>query len=94
MSARCELEVAPPLRHKAAAMSPRRRRRCRCRQRLRPPRARASRPEPATYFGLRGAGDIRTTYAVSAVALLALYPACRWYRTLKAAHPRSMLKYF
>jgi hypothetical protein len=22
-----------------------------------------------------------------------LYPACRWYRTVKAAHPRSVLKY-
>jgi uncharacterized membrane protein len=48
---------------------------------------------PATYFGLRGAGDLTTTYAVSAVLLLALYPACRWYRTVKAAHPESFLKY-
>ena len=23
-----------------------------------------------------------------------LYPACRWFRTLKAAHPDSVLKYF
>ena len=22
-----------------------------------------------------------------------LYPACRWYRTLKAAHPTSFLRY-
>jgi uncharacterized membrane protein len=48
---------------------------------------------PATYFGLRGAGDLGTTYAVAAVLLLALYPACRWYRTVKAAHPESFLKY-
>lgn len=48
---------------------------------------------PATYFGLRGAGDLTTTYAVSAVAIAALYPACRWYRTFKAAHPASILKY-
>jgi hypothetical protein len=48
---------------------------------------------PATYFGLRGAGDLSTTYAVAAVLLLALYPACRWYRTVKAAHPESFLKY-
>jgi uncharacterized membrane protein len=49
---------------------------------------------PATYFGLRGAGDLATTYIVSAIALVALYPACRWYRTTKAAHPTSVLKYF
>jgi uncharacterized membrane protein len=48
---------------------------------------------PATYFGLRGVGDIGTTYAVAAVLLVALYPACRWYRTVKAAHPESVLKY-
>ena len=48
---------------------------------------------PATYFGLRGAGTIETTYIVAGVALVALYPACRWYRTFKAAHPNSVLKY-
>jgi uncharacterized membrane protein len=48
---------------------------------------------PATYFGLRGAGDLSTTYAVSIVAIVALYPACRWYRRFKAAHPASVLKY-
>ena len=48
---------------------------------------------PATYFGLRGVGDIGTTYVVAAVLLVALYPACRWYRTVKAAHPESFLKY-
>jgi uncharacterized membrane protein len=49
---------------------------------------------PATYFGLRGVGDLGTTYAVSAVAIAALYPACLWYRDVKAAHPSSFLKYF
>jgi uncharacterized membrane protein len=49
---------------------------------------------PATYFGLRDAGDLGTTYAVAAALLLLLYPACRWYRTVKAAHPESVLKYF
>ena len=49
---------------------------------------------PATYFGLRGAGDLATTYIVAAIMLVALYPACRWYRTVKAAHPTSALKYF
>jgi uncharacterized membrane protein len=49
---------------------------------------------PATYFGLRGAGDLTTTYVVAAIMLAFLYPACRWYRSLKAAHPASLLKYF
>ena len=48
---------------------------------------------PATYFGFRGAGDLTTTYIVAAIALVALYPACRWYRAVKAAHPASILKY-
>jgi uncharacterized membrane protein len=48
---------------------------------------------PATYFGLRGAGDLTTTYIVAFGLLLLLYPACRWYRALKAAHPKSLLKY-
>jgi hypothetical protein len=29
----------------------------------------------------------------TAVMLVLLYPACRWYRTVKAEHPRSFLKY-
>jgi uncharacterized membrane protein len=49
---------------------------------------------PATYLGLREVGDLETTYIVSAVMLVLLYPACRWYRTFKAAHPDSFLKYF
>jgi uncharacterized membrane protein len=49
---------------------------------------------PATWLGLRGAGDITTTYVVSAVLLIALYPACLWYRRVKAEHPDSWLKYF
>jgi len=49
---------------------------------------------PATYFGLRGAGDLSTTYIAAAVLLVSIYPACRWYRTVKAAHPASLLKYF
>jgi hypothetical protein len=48
---------------------------------------------PATYFGLRGAGDLATTYIVAAVMLVLLYPACRWFRAQKAAHPDSFLKY-
>jgi uncharacterized membrane protein len=48
---------------------------------------------PATYFGLRGAGDLTTTYVVAAVMLVLLYPVCRWYRSFKAAHPQSFLRY-
>jgi uncharacterized membrane protein YeiB len=48
---------------------------------------------PATYFGLRGVGDLTTTYVVAAVMVLWLYPACLWYRSFKAAHPTSFLRY-
>jgi uncharacterized membrane protein len=48
---------------------------------------------PATYFGLRGFGNISTTYIVWAVLLLPLYLACRWYRNIKKANPESFLKY-
>ncbi len=48
---------------------------------------------PATYFGLRGIGGLGTTYLTAVVMLIALYPACRWYRSAKAAHPDSFLKY-
>jgi uncharacterized membrane protein len=48
---------------------------------------------PATYFGLRGVGDLGTTYVVAFAMLLLLYPACLWYRSFKAAHPSSFLKY-
>ena len=49
---------------------------------------------PATWFGLRGVGDLTTTYVVAAVLLAALYPACLWYRSVKASHPDSWLQYF
>jgi uncharacterized membrane protein len=49
---------------------------------------------PATYFGLRGAGNLATTYLVSFGLLVLLYPACLWFRTVKATHPNSLLKYF
>ena len=48
---------------------------------------------PATYFGLRGVGGLGMTWAVAAVMLVLMYPACRWYRSVKAAHPNSILKY-
>jgi len=48
---------------------------------------------PATYFGLRGVGGLSTTYIVAGILLVLLYPACLWYRSFKAAHPQSFLKY-
>jgi len=48
----------------------------------------------ATWFGLRGGWGLGESYAVSAVSLVLLYPACRWYRTFKQAHPDSFLRYF
>jgi uncharacterized membrane protein len=48
---------------------------------------------PATYFGLRGVGDLTTTYVVAVILLALLYPICLWYRSFKAAHPDSFLKY-
>ncbi|HEX7236113.1 MAG TPA: heparan-alpha-glucosaminide N-acetyltransferase domain-containing protein [Gammaproteobacteria bacterium] len=48
---------------------------------------------PATYVGLRGTGDLVTAYAVALAMLALLYPACRWYRSFKSAHPTSFLKY-
>jgi uncharacterized membrane protein len=48
---------------------------------------------PATYFGLRGFGDISTTYIIWALLLVPLYLACRWYRTIKKEYPDSFLKY-
>jgi uncharacterized membrane protein len=48
---------------------------------------------PATYFGLRGIGDLTTTYVVGIVLFWLLYPACLWYRWFKAAHPKSLLRY-
>jgi uncharacterized membrane protein YcfT len=49
---------------------------------------------PATRMGMRGIGGLGMTYAVSAVSLVLLYPACLWYRRFKKAHPDSLLKYF
>jgi uncharacterized membrane protein len=49
---------------------------------------------PATYFGLRGFGDISTTYIVWALMLVPLYYSCIWYRNVKKNYPDSFLKYF
>jgi len=47
----------------------------------------------ASRFDLLGAGTITTTYLVAIVAVIFLYPACRWFRRVKAAHPDSLLRY-
>jgi hypothetical protein len=47
----------------------------------------------ATYFGLRGFDGLTATYGAAAAMIVLLYPLCRWYRTVKAAHPTSILKY-
>ena len=49
---------------------------------------------PATYFDLRGTGNLATTYLVSAGLLLVLYPACLWYRNVKQSHSASILRFF
>jgi hypothetical protein len=48
---------------------------------------------PATYFGLRGIDGLAASFGAAAIALALLYPACLWYRKVKAAHPHSVLKY-
>jgi hypothetical protein len=47
----------------------------------------------ATYFVLRGFDGLAATYRLGAAILGLLYPMCRWYRTVKAAHPSSFLRY-
>ncbi|HET9131184.1 MAG TPA: heparan-alpha-glucosaminide N-acetyltransferase domain-containing protein, partial [Terriglobia bacterium] len=48
---------------------------------------------PATYFGLRGFGNLATTYIAAVLMLLSLYPACRWYRAFKRRHRDSFLRF-
>ena len=47
----------------------------------------------ASYGGLLGVGTISATYTVGIGMLVLLYPLCRWYRSFKAAHPHSVLRY-
>jgi hypothetical protein len=48
---------------------------------------------PATYFGLRGFGNLTTTYVAAAIMLVLLYPACRWYRGFKLKHRDTVLRF-
>ena len=48
----------------------------------------------ATHGGLRHFSDLTTTYIISIVLLVLLYPFCLWYRGFKARHVHSIwLKY-
>lgn len=44
----------------------------------------------ATYGGLRHFSDLKTTFIISAVMLVLLYPFCLWYRGFKAKHAHSI----
>lgn len=48
----------------------------------------------ATHAGLRHFSDLKTTFIISLVMLVLLYPFCLWYRGYKAKHAHSIwLKY-
>jgi len=48
----------------------------------------------ATHGGLRHFADINTTYIITLLMLIMLYPFCLWYRGYKAKHAQSVwLKY-
>jgi hypothetical protein len=44
----------------------------------------------ATHAGLRHFSDLKTTFTISIVMLVLLYPFCLWYRGFKAKHAHSM----
>lgn len=44
----------------------------------------------ATHAGLRHFGDLNTTYIISIIMLVLLYPFCLWYRGFKAKHAHSI----
>jgi uncharacterized membrane protein len=47
----------------------------------------------AILTGLQGKGGLIGAYVAALLCALLLYPACRSYRTLKARHPQSLLRY-
>ena len=50
---------------------------------------------PATLFRpARRRRSVNDLYRGGACCSCGIYPPCRWYRTVKAAHPASLLKYF
>jgi len=47
-----------------------------------------------TYGGLRNVTDLNTSYVITLIMLVLLYPFCLWYRGFKAQHRDSIwLKY-
>jgi uncharacterized membrane protein len=44
----------------------------------------------ATYGGLRHFSDLSTTYVITVLMLILLYPFCLWYRGFKAKHAHSI----
>jgi uncharacterized membrane protein len=48
----------------------------------------------AHWFGLSDAWGLGASLLASLAMLVALYPACRWYRSFKRAHPESVLRFF
>lgn len=47
----------------------------------------------ATWFGLRGCWGLPEAWIVSALLLLALYPACLAYQAYKRKHPGGWTRY-
>jgi uncharacterized membrane protein len=43
-----------------------------------------------TYLGMRGITDLPTSYLITLIMLVLLYPFCLWYRGFKASHPDSI----
>ncbi len=48
----------------------------------------------ARALGLHQTGTLGHAVLATALVLVVLYPACLGYRRLKAAHPRSILRFF
>jgi len=47
----------------------------------------------AAALGMHKSGGLLEATVASAIGLIALYPACRLYRSYKRAHPESLLRY-
>lgn len=47
----------------------------------------------ARALGMHNNMGLGTTYLATAGVLFILYPCCRWYRSFKAAHPSSWVRY-
>jgi peptidoglycan/LPS O-acetylase OafA/YrhL len=39
------------------------------------------------------AGGLGTSTIATIISLVLLYPICRWYRSYKSAHPKSVVRY-